>query len=170
MPLGGKYDAHVTVAPVLRWAVYAGGMAGEFGPDGTQALPPLPVYPDALSGLGGGASLPFEDVPDTVVPPNLPLPAIDQDKVREAARRELARDRTRRAAAPRQPAPMPPAPGLQHTRTAQSIGLPTAGGLPPVPAAQQAQRRNTAAGCVGCAVVLFFIVLIAVVVVAGMQR
>src|SRR3954468_10467343 len=143
-------------------------MAGEFGPDGTQALPPLSVYPDPLSGLGGGASLPFEDVPDTVVPPNLPLPTIDHDKVREAARRELARDRARRAAPPFQPAPLPPAPGLQHTRRAPAIGLQASGGLPPAPAAMQAQHRNNTAGCVGCAVVLLFIVLMAVVVVAGM--
>jgi hypothetical protein len=152
-------------------------MAGEFGPDGTQALPPLPVHPDALSGLAAASftdpmtwSEAFVDAPDTVVPPNLPLPTIDQDKIREAARRELARDRARRAAPPRPPAPMLPAPGLQHTRTASTIGLQAAGGLPPAPAAQQAQRRNSAAGCVGCFVVLFFIALIAVVVVAGMQR
>ncbi|HEY0496787.1 MAG TPA: hypothetical protein VGD48_13675 [Kutzneria sp.] len=135
-------------------------MAGEFGPDGTQALPPLPVYPDPLSGLGGGASLPFEDAPDTVVPPNLPLPTIDHDKVREVARRELARDRARRAAPPFQPASLPSAPGLQRTRTAPTIGL----------QATEAERRNNTAGRVGCAVVLLFILLMGVVVVAGMQR
>jgi hypothetical protein len=68
------------------------------------------------------------------------------------------------------PAPLPPAPGLQYTRTAQTIGLPAAGGLPPAPQATQAERRNNTAGCVGCAVVLVFILLMAVVVVAGMQR
>ena len=145
-------------------------MAGEFGPDGTQALPPLPVYPDALSGLVGGASLDAvstEDVPDTVVPPP-PRPVVDHERVREAARRELARDRARRAAPPSQPTPLPPAPGLQYTRSAPTIGLPTAGGLPPAPSAvQQTQRKNAAAGCIGCAVVLVFVfIVLAVVVVA----
>jgi hypothetical protein len=158
-------------------AVYAGGMAGEFGPDGTQALPPLPVYPDALSGLAAASftdpatwSEAFADVPDTVVPSPVPPVRVDHDRVREAARRELARDRARRAAPPVQPTPLPPAPGLQRTRTAPTVGLPAAGGLPPAPAAVQAQRRNSAAGCVGCAVVLLFIALMAVVVVVGMQR
>ncbi|GAA3431530.1 hypothetical protein [Kutzneria kofuensis] len=153
-------------------------MAGEFGPDGTQALPPLPVYPDALGGLApaamtdplGSSSQSYEDVPDTVVPPPVPPVTVDIEQVRAAARRELARDRARRAAPPVQPAPLPPAPGLQRTRTAPAIGLQAAGGLPPAPAAIQAQRRNSAAGCVGCAVVLLFIALMAVVVVVGMQR
>jgi len=152
-------------------------MAGEFGPDGTQALPSPPAYPDALSGLAAASftdpaswSDAFADVPDTVVPPPVPLVWMDHDRVREAARRELARDRARRAAPPRRPTPIPPAPGLQRTWTAPAIGLPAAGGLPPAPAAVEAQRRNSAAGWVGCAVVLLFIALMAVVVVVGMQR
>ncbi|MEV6607260.1 hypothetical protein [Kutzneria sp. NPDC051319] len=152
-------------------------MAGEFGPDGTQALPALPVYPDALTGLVAAAAVDpsgwsdaFVDAPDTVVPPPVPPVQVDRDLVREAARRELARDRTRRAAPPFRPTPLPPAPGLQRTRTAPTIGLPAAGGLPPVPAAEQAQRRSSTAGCVGCAVVLLFFALMAVVVVVGLQR
>jgi hypothetical protein len=151
-------------------------MAGEFGPDGTQALPPQPVYPDALSGLAAASftdpatwSEAFTDVPDTVVPPPIPLAVPDQERVRAAARRELARDRTRRAAPP---ALLPPAPGLKYTRSAPTIGLPSAGGLPPAPSAvQQTQRKNAAAGCIGCAVVLVFafIVLAVVVVALGNQ-
>ncbi|QUQ69697.1 hypothetical protein [Kutzneria sp. CA-103260] len=146
-------------------------MAGEFGPDGTHALPPLPVYPDTLSGLVAGAPLDavsYEDVPDTVVPPPPPPPVPDQQRVRAAAQRELARDRARRAAQPVQPTPLPPAPGLQYTRSAPTVGLPAAGGLPPAPSAvQQAQRKNAAAGCIGCAVVLVFaVIVLAVLVVA----
>jgi hypothetical protein len=93
--------------------------------------------------------------------------AVDPEQVRAAARRELARDRARRAAPP---APLLPAPGLPRTPTAPAIGLPPARGLPTAPTAVQAQRRNSAAGCVGCAVVLVFIALVAVIVVAGMSR
>jgi hypothetical protein len=145
-------------------------MAGEFGPDGTQALPPLPVYPDALTGIAPGAA--FAEAPDTVVPPPAPLVAVDPQQVRIAAQRELARDRARRAARPAPPTPLPPAPGLQYTRSAPTIGLPAAGGLPPAPGAQQVQRKNNAAGCVGCAVVLVFvfIVLALVFVAVGTQR
>ena len=151
-------------------------MAGEFGPDGTQALPPLPVYPDALSGVVAGSPLDavsYEDVPDTVVPspPAPPAPpAVDREWVRAAARRELARDRVRRAAPPSQPTPLPPAPGLQRTRSAPTIGLPAAGGLPAAPSAvNEAQRKNAAAGCIGCAVVLVlvFVAFVAVMIIAG---
>jgi hypothetical protein len=151
-------------------------MAGEFGPDGTQALPPLPVHSDALSGLAAASftdpatwSEAFADVPDTVVPPPAPLVQPTQDQVREAARRELARDRVRRASPPPyRPTPLPPAPGLRRTRSAPAIGLPAAGGLPPLPSAvQQTQRKNAAAGFIGCAVVLVFVfIVLAVVVVA----
>jgi hypothetical protein len=154
-------------------------MAGEFGPDGTQALPPLPVYPDALGGLPAASftdpatwSEAFADAPDTTVPPPAPLVRVDPEQVRAAAQRELARDRARRAARPAPPAPLPPAPGLQYTRSAPTIGLPAAGGLPPAAAAQQVQRKNNAAGCVGCAVVLVFvfIVLAAVFVAVGSHQ
>jgi hypothetical protein len=151
-------------------------MAGEFGPDGTQALPPSPLYPDALSGLAAASftdpatwSEAFADVPDTVVPPPVALIPVDHGQVREAARRELARDRTRRAAKPYQPTPLPPAPGLQRTRSAPMVGLPAAGGLPPAPAAvQETQRKNAAAGCIGCAVVLVFVVIVLAVVVVAL--
>ncbi|MFI9381182.1 hypothetical protein [Kutzneria sp. NPDC052558] len=155
-------------------------MAGEFGPDGTQALPPLPVYPDALSGLAAASftdpatwSASFDEVPDTVVPPPVPLVPTNQQQVRAAAQRELARDRARRPAPPPyQPTPLPPAAGLPYTRSAPTIGLQAAGGLPPAPSAvQQTQRKNAAAGCIGCAVVLVFvfIVLVVVVVAVGSQ-
>lgn len=141
-------------------------MAGEFGPDGTQALPPLPVYPDALSGLVAGSAASFADVPDTVVPPPVPLPTVDHEQVRAAARRELARDRARRAQQPAQPTPLPPAPGLRTARSAPTIGAPAVRGLPADPSAQ-IQRKNAASGCVGCAVVLVFVfIVLAVVVVA----
>jgi hypothetical protein len=68
------------------------------------------------------------------------------------------------------PTPLPPAPGLRRTPTAPTIGLPAAGGLPPAPQAMQTQRRSSAAGCVGCAVVLMFVALVAVMVLVGMQR
>lgn len=167
MPLGGKYDAHVTVAAGVGRAVYAGGMAGEFGPDGTQALPPLPVYPDTLSGLGGQS---YQDVPDTVVPLPPTPPTVDHERVRAAARRELARDRTRQAAPPVQPTPLPPAVGLPRVQT--TVGLPGARSLPPVPDAIQTQRKNAASGCIGCAVVLVlvFVAFVAVVIVAGTRQ
>ena len=152
-------------------------MAGEFGPDGTQALPPLPVHIDALSGLAGWAMIDpaswsdaFADVPDTVVPTLVTPPQVDHERVRAAARRELARDRTRRAS---QPAMLPPAPGLARTSSAPNFGLPASRGLPPVPdAIQQGPRRNAAAGFIGCAVVLVFVfIVLAVVVVAlGSQQ
>ena len=152
-------------------------MAGEFGPDGTQALPPLPLHTDALSGLAGWAIIDpaswsdaFADVPDTVVPPLVaPLP-VNHDRVRAAARREVARDRTRRAS---QPAVLPPAAGLARKSSAPNFGLPASRGLPPAPdAIQQGPRRNAAAGFIGCAVVLVlvFIVLAVVVVALGSQQ
>jgi hypothetical protein len=153
-------------------------MAGEFGPDGTQALPPLPVHVDALSGLADASttdpaswSEAFADAPDTVVPPPVPRVQLDPEHVRAVARREVARDRSRRA----QPSvPFAPAQGLPRTPTAPNFGLPAARGMPVAPDAiqQQAPRRNAAAGCIGCAVVLVFVfIALAVVVVAlGSQQ
>jgi hypothetical protein len=121
-------------------------MAGEFGPDGTQALPPLPVYPDSLSGLVSGF---VEDVPETQPPALVPPPAVNQEAVRDAAKAVLAKDKRRRPI----PAPAPP---RQPT--------------PVAPAAPGGGNQSSAAGVVGCLVVLVFAAIIFLVVVLGTGR
>jgi hypothetical protein len=118
-------------------------MAGEFGLDGTQALPPLPLYPDSLTMAASGF---VEDLAETVPPPPIPPMAVAPHIVRTAAQQALARDR-RRLASPTRP---------------QSIA--------PAPPAPTGQPRNGAAGLVGCVVVLVFIAVVAVIVVVGMQQ
>ena len=124
-------------------------MAGEFGPDGTQALPPLSVFPDSLSGPVSGF---VDDGPETRPPAIVPPPAVDQRAVQDAVRNALAHDRRRRRPATHLPPPRQPAP------------------VAPAAPARDPQSNTNLAGCIGCFVFLVFGMIILVAIVLGTSR
>ncbi|MCS7484244.1 hypothetical protein ACFFQW_33280 [Umezawaea endophytica] len=76
----------------------------EFGPDGTQAPPPPPVYPDALAGLVTGET---RYRPKAVVPPAPAfVPVVpDPELARQAIRTAMLHEQRARPVRARQPLP-----------------------------------------------------------------
>lgn len=132
----------------------------EFGPDGTQAPPPLRLFPDPLAGL---VTADVWIVPQwtsysspVVVP--TPLTPTQADEARQAIwmqmelEHEQRRPRTRRQRAPQQQQSAP------HQYGPQQYG-------PQMPVAQQHQptkQSNGVAAFIGCLVVIGFLVLVVV--------
>ncbi|GAA3994832.1 hypothetical protein GCM10022247_13230 [Allokutzneria multivorans] len=111
-----------------------------FGPDGTQAPPPPPSFPDALS---APAELDFVDQPKIAVrPPGLP----DPDAVQRAVEQVIAAER---APVPKQrPRQRRQAPVQQPMRPMQPMP-------PALPQPQPQQQAKPGAGC-GISAMIFF--------------
>lgn len=117
---------------------------GVFGPDGTQDPPPLPVFPDPLSGLVAGELSVAESWSATddsqrprVTPPTSPDPdAIAAVLAAEAARRPPPRSRQ----------------GAPRTRPPSYPTGPASAALP--------RNGRSSSGCAGCLVALVILAVI----------
>ncbi|MEO6088986.1 MAG: hypothetical protein ABIQ18_38325 [Umezawaea sp.] len=76
----------------------------EFGPDGTQAPPPLPLYPDALAGLVTGETRYRPKQAGPLLPVYVPV-VPDPEVAREAIRAAMLREQRARPVRTRQPLP-----------------------------------------------------------------
>ncbi|MEU7475158.1 hypothetical protein AB0A63_04185 [Lentzea sp. NPDC042327] len=125
--------------------------SSDFGPDGTQAPPPPPLFPDPLAGLVTAdtwvapqwSSLRTASFSSRVAVPTPPDPT---EQVRQAVQAQLEQER-------RRPQSRRPRPGQQAAQWPQ---------VPAAQAQQPVQKPNTAATVVGCIVVLGFFVLVLV--------
>jgi hypothetical protein len=113
--------------------------AGQFGPDGTQPLPPPPVWPDPLAGLVSAENFTWMDrSPQVVAPPEVQGP--DPEALRKAIEAEMLREQrppVQRASRSRPPTPRRP----MYTA--------------PVP--QQAQAKSRSASLGGCLIALLIL-------------
>lgn len=80
------------------------GPGREFGPDGTQAPPPLPVYPDALAGLVTGETRYRPKQAGPLLPVYVPV-VPDPEVAREAIRTAMLREQRARPVRARPPLP-----------------------------------------------------------------
>lgn len=137
------------------------GPGREFGPDGTQAPPPLPVFPDALAGLVTGETpyRPKQAAP--LLPVYVPV-VPDPEVAREAIRAALLREQRSRPVRTRQPLP-PQMQVSSHRVHYQAPVAPTPRAHPqavppgqrPPQQAERPKSRGSAFG--GCLVALLII-------------
>ena len=123
-----------------------------FGPDGTQAPPPPPLYPDAVAGLVTGETLYRPKQAGPLLPVYVPVEP-DPELARQAIRDAVLREQRVRPVRARQPLP-PQMQVSSHRVQYQAPVAPTPQahpqGVRPQQQPQQAPRKSRGGAFGGC--------------------